>query len=136
MKALALNSTLLQAAAVGSGGFIGALLRHGMSTLVNRYWHLPSIPLGTLAVNLLGCLLIGLLAALADTTQLFNQQTRLFLLVGLLGGFTTFSAFALESLQLLQDGSLLALSVYVSAHLLLGIGLTWLAYYWMTGGIH
>lgn len=92
------------------------------------------MPFGTLMVNLLGCLLIGLIAGVADRQELLGPEARLLLVVGLLGGFTTFSAFALESLLLLQAGNLIAAVTYVGAHLILGVALVWLAYMWMTGG--
>ncbi|GAB4123883.1 MAG: fluoride efflux transporter CrcB [Wenzhouxiangellaceae bacterium] len=128
-----MNSALLQAAAVGAGGFIGALLRYLLGTAVNRHWHFQLLPLGTVVVNLLGCLLIGMLAGLADNSQTIAQPVRLFLVVGLLGGFTTFSTFAYEGLQLLRDGSHGGFLLYVGSQLLLGLLLVWLGYRLVTG---
>jgi len=127
------NSALLQAAAVGAGGFIGALLRYLLSSAVNRHWHLTLMPLGTVLVNLLGCLLIGMLAGVADNSQTVTQPVRLFLVVGLLGGFTTFSTFAYEGVQLLRDGSHGGFLLYVGSQLLLGLLLVWLGYRLVTG---
>ncbi len=129
-----MKAALLHAAMVGSGGFAGALLRYWLSTWVNRQLGSGFMPFGTLIVNLLGCVLIGLVAGVADRQELLGLEARLLLVVGLLGGFTTFSAFALESLLLLQEGNLIAAVTYVGAHLILGVALVWLAYMWMTGG--
>jgi fluoride exporter len=133
MKTALLNNALMQAGAVGAGGFIGALLRYLLSTAVNRHWHIELMPLGTLTVNLLGCLLIGVMAGLADSMNGFSLQLRLFLMVGVLGGFTTFSAFALEGLELLRTGSLAVLLLYAGSHLLAGLSLVWLGYLLVTG---
>ncbi len=131
--AAGMRAALLQAVAVGGGGFAGALLRHMLSSAVNRHWHNAVIPLGTLLVNLLGCLLIGMLAGLADNNQGFSQPLRLFLLVGLLGGFTTYSTFAYEGLQLLRVGSHGGFLLYMGSQLLLGLLLVWLGYVLVTG---
>ena len=133
MKTALLNNALMQAGAVGAGGFIGALLRYLLSTAVNRHWHIELMPLGTLTVNLLGCLLIGVMAGLADSMNGFSLQLRLFLMVGVLGGFTTFSAFALEGLELLRTGSLAVLLLYAGSQVLAGLSLVWLGYLLVTG---
>ena len=123
----------MQAVAVGGGGFAGALLRHLLSSAVNRHWHSAVMPLGTVLVNLLGCLLIGMLAGLVDNTQAFSQPVRLFLVVGLLGGFTTYSTLAYEGLQLLRVGSQGGFLLYMGSQLLLGLLLVWLGYLLVTG---
>lgn len=113
---------------VGSGGALGALLRYGLAGLVHR--QLPSVvfPVGTLAVNLLGCLLIGGLAGLVESRQLFGPEFRLFTLVGLLGGFTTFSTFGYETFALARDAEWLRAFANVSAQLVLGLACVWLGY--------
>ena len=78
---------------VGSGGFIGALARYGLSGLVHRQVPFATFPYGTVAVNLMGCCAIGVIAGLAESRQLFGPEFRTFALIGLLGGFTTFSTF-------------------------------------------
>ncbi len=113
---------LLQFVTVGCGGFLGAGLRFALGTWVNRALPAAVFPWGTLAVNVLGCLLIGFIAA---WRQPLEPGLRLFLMVGVLGGFTTFSTFALETLALThQDQHALAFA-NVAVKLLLGLGAAW-----------
>ena len=88
---------------VGLGGFFGSGLRFALGGWVQRLFPYSQLPLGTLTVNVVGCLFIGFLGGLAEQRQLMDTGLRLFLLVGVLGGFTTFSTFAYESLALGQD---------------------------------
>lgn len=87
---------------VGAGGFVGSVLRYLVSGWVERLSS-GSFPVGTLVVNLSGCLAIGVLAELADVRGVLSPQSRALLMVGFLGGYTTFSAFANESLNLFRD---------------------------------
>ena len=91
---------------VGIGGFIGAVFRFLLSGFVHRLVPLSEFPFGTLAVNVVGCLLIGLLNGLAETRQVIGPELRLFLMIGMLGGFTTFSAFGYETLELIRDAEI------------------------------
>jgi len=125
---IGLKMALINSAVVGSGGFIGALARYSVSGLVHRQLPLATFPYGTLAVNLLGCLLIGILAGLADSRQLFAPEFRLFALIGVLGGFTTFSTFGYETLALIRDAEYLHAVTNVSLHVVLGLALVWLGY--------
>jgi len=88
---------------VGAGGFIGSSLRFLVSGWVYRALPTAAFPWGTLAVNILGCFLIGLANGLAESRGLLGPGLRLFLLIGLLGGFTTFSTFAFETVGLGRD---------------------------------
>lgn len=88
---------------VAVGGALGSVLRWGVSGVVQR-WSSGPFPWGTLAVNLAGSLAIGLVGGLALERALIPPPTRLFVIVGLLGGFTTYSAFSFETLALLRDG--------------------------------
>ena len=88
---------------VGLGGFAGSILRYLVSGWVQRLADSALFPYGTLSVNVLGCLAIGLLGGWADNAELFSPSTRLFLLIGVLGGFTTFSTFGYETMALLRD---------------------------------
>jgi len=120
--------SLSQVLLVGSGGFVGSALRFLVSGWVYRSIPLAGFPWGTLAVNLAGCLAIGALGGLAQARQVLGPQTRLFLMIGMLGGFTTFSTFSYESVTLLAQREELRALAYVSLHLLLGIGFAWLGY--------
>ena len=93
---------------VAMGGAIGASARYLLGGWVMRLAHEPRFPWGTLVVNLLGCLVIGWLAGLMLDRGLFGPSFRLFVLIGILGGFTTFSSFGLETWTLLQDRQLSA----------------------------
>ncbi len=90
--------------AVGCGGFVGAVARWGLASWVQRMWG-GAFPMGTWAANMLGCLLIGLVFALVEARPDLPPHVRLFLMVGLLGAFTTFSTFGHETLDLLRGGS-------------------------------
>ncbi|MGZ8452442.1 MAG: fluoride efflux transporter FluC [Candidatus Binatia bacterium] len=79
---------------VGTGGFIGSVLRYLFSGWVFRVLDKPWFPAGNLAVNVIGCLVIGLLGGIAEQRRIFASEFRLFVFIGILGGFTTFSAFA------------------------------------------
>jgi len=105
---------------VGMGGFVGSVLRYLVSGWVQKLTDAAFFPYGTLGVNVLGCLVIGLLGGWADNAEYFSPSARLFLLIGLLGGFTTFSTFGYETMALLRDKEVLAASTYVALHLILG----------------
>lgn len=124
----ALKSALIQAAAVGSGGFLGALARYGLSGWVYRQVPQTTFPHGTLVVNLVGCLAIGILAGLAESRQLFGPEIRTFALIGVLGGFTTFSTFGYETFALIRDDEYLRAAANVGAHVILGLALVWLGF--------
>jgi CrcB protein len=79
-------------------------------------------------VNVAGCLLIGAAAAAADTRQLLSPEARLFLMVGVLGGFTTFSTFGYETLALARDGEALRAAANVITHVVLGLAAVWAGY--------
>jgi CrcB protein len=105
---------------VGAGGFIGSILRYWLSGLAHR-WVQDAFPAGTLLVNVLGCLAIGAFWGLVEYRELFSPETRLFITVGILGGFTTFSAFGYETFALLHDREYWAALANVSANVLAGI---------------
>ncbi len=111
---------------IGTGGFIGSVCRYLLSQLIQL--KAPGgFPWGTLVVNILGCFLIGLVFAVANRGSLPNEW-KLFLVTGLLGGFTTFSAFSNETVLMLRDGQYLPAASYVLASILVGIAATFLGY--------
>lgn len=85
-----------------------------------------AFPFGTLAVNTLGCLVIGFLSQLAETRGVFTPETRALVFVGVLGGFTTFSTFSNETWNLLRGNQIFPALTNIGAHLLLGLGAVWL----------
>jgi CrcB protein len=118
-------SPLMQVLLVGVGGFIGSALRYAISGLVHRAIPFSGFPYGTLVVNLAGCLAIGLLAGLAESRQVIGPELRVFLFLGLLGGFTTFSTFAYEGVELFRDGEFAKVLVSVMVHVLVGFMAVW-----------
>ena len=113
------------------GGAIGAGARH-LAGVAGLRWLGPGFPWATLFVNLLGSLLMGILAGWLLRAG-GSEQTRLFLAVGILGGFTTFSAFSLELGQMLQRGELMAAAAYVIASVLGGVLLLFAGFWLMRG---
>lgn len=113
---------LIQFLYVGVGGFCGAGLRFALGTWVQRALPAATFPYGTLAVNVLGCLLIGFIAA---WRQPLEPALRLLLITGLLGGFTTFSAFALETLTLTHQGQQAVAFINIAAQLVLSLAAAW-----------
>lgn len=120
-----MQSVIVNALLVGSGGFIGAVFRYGLSGMVQRTAPLSSVPWGTVAVNLLGCLLIGVVAGLIESRQWFSTEARLFILIGVLGGFTTFSALGFEAFELLRNAEYLRAFCYVAVQVFAGLALIW-----------
>ena len=106
---------------VGAGGFLGAILRYVMSELLQSVCGGSLYPYGTLGVNVLGCIFIGLLAGLSEGKMIFTPEVRLFLLVGLLGGFTTFSTFGYETFSLMRESQPLAAAANVLLNVLVGV---------------
>ena len=105
---------------IGFGGFIGAIARYGLSGLAHRLTG-SVFPVGTLLVNVLGCLVIGVLATLVADKPMLSPNTRLFLMIGLLGSFTTFSTFGYETVELLHDSSMGAAMLNVCLNVVLGV---------------
>ena len=97
------SGTALQILLVGAGGFVGSVLRYGLSGAVHRLLPFAAFPYGTLAVNVVGCLAIGLLAGWSEARQVIGPELRLFLFIGLLGGFTTFSTFGYETFEMARS---------------------------------
>ena len=116
---------------VAVGGGVGSALRYLVTGLVPRVPALPGWPLGTVAVNVSGSLLIGFIAGLALTRQLPGEGLRLLLVTGVLGGYTTFSAFSLENLVLIRDGE--ALVALANALLQVSLGLAAAALGYLAG---
>lgn len=109
---------------VGIGGFVGSICRYGFSGLLYRLLG-DRFPYGTLAVNILGCFGIGLLMTLFEERWLVQPNLRLFLTIGILGGFTTFSTFSFETIEMLKGGNMFLGSLNIVGSLSLCLGATW-----------
>ena len=109
---------------VGLGGAAGAIARYLLGGIVQERSG-SLFPWGTLAVNVLGCLVMGLLAGLADARGFMTPGTRALLVVGVLGGFTTFSAFGNETMNLLLDRDLTRAALNVGLNVVLGVAAVW-----------
>jgi CrcB protein len=111
---------------VALGGAVGSVARYKLSGLVLQHtldWRFPA---GTFAVNVTGCLAAGLLAGLAEKHDLLSAEARLLLFTGVLGGFTTFSAFGLETMHLLKRGDLAIAGANVALSVVAGLAALWL----------
>ncbi len=115
---------MTQIIAIAAGGAAGALLRFWMSNGVGA-WLGRGFPYGTLAVNVLGCLLMGLLYVMLVERMSLGPLWRAGLLVGVLGGFTTFSAFSMETFSLIEEGALLKALLNIAASVVASLGATW-----------
>jgi CrcB protein len=107
------------------GGGIGSLLRYGLSRWINNTI-ISEFPLGTFIVNIIGCFCIGFIIYYTERFGEQAQQWRLLLATGLCGGFTTFSAFSLENVQLLTDQRILIFLAYAGGSVILGLVATYL----------
>jgi len=118
--------TVLKLCIIGTGGFLGAVLRYLISSWVQYRSGSIIFPFGTLAVNMIGCLVIGLLSFLVESRSMFSPETRAFVLIGLLGAFTTFSTFGNETLALIRDNRLDLALVNAGVQVFFGVGMVWL----------
>jgi len=110
---------------IGIGGFLGSVTRYLLTNFVNNYLS-SNFPYGTLAVNILGCFLIGIFVGLFDRGNILSPEWRLFLATGFCGGFTTFSTFSYENIKLAQGAEFFNLSLNVAASVFLGLAATYL----------
>jgi fluoride exporter len=102
---------------VGLGGGIGAMLRYFFSSIIKH----NTFPYNTLLINIAGSLLIGIVFGLTERSNAISEQLKLFLATGICGGFTTFSAFSVENMQLIRDGNYVTGAVYIFASVALCI---------------
>ena len=105
---------------VGTGGFMGTVLRYLSQVFLQRLFQ-TTFPIGTMTVNILGRLIIGIVYALSEKGNLLTPEARLFLAVGFCGGFTTFSAFSYNIVTLAKDSGAIINLIYISGSIILGV---------------
>ena len=110
---------------VGSGGFIGSIARYLVQQLMHEKFE-TGFPIGTFTVNIIGSFLIGVIYAFSEKTGMLNSEWRLFLAVGLCGGFTTFSSFAYDSFKLISLEQFFFVALYMGMSLFLGLLATYI----------
>lgn len=108
----------------GTGGFLGTCARFLVNNLVVRIWKEP-FPLATFLVNIIGCLIFGIIFGLLQRSQIINPRLNAFLIVGFCGGFTTFSTFSAETVRLLGDSQSLTAFLYVGVSVICGLIAVW-----------
>ena len=109
---------------IAIGGAIGSVLRYLTSVLVNKYWS-DHFPLATFLTNILGCFLIGFLIGILGNNPLINDNLKWFLITGFCGGFTTFSAFGLENINLFQNQNSAIAFLYIGLSVIFGLASVW-----------
>jgi CrcB protein len=124
-----MHKTLIgQLVLVGLGGFIGSASRYALAGWSHRLLPATVFPLGTLAVNVVGCFAIGALGGLMEIRQVVGPGARLFIMIGILGGFTTYSTFAYETLGLLHAAAIGKSILNICLHVALGLAAAWAGY--------
>ena len=108
------------------GGALGSVSRYLLGVWSQSLSKSIDFPFGTLTVNLLGCFVIGFLSHLAETRGVFTPETRAFVFIGILGGFTTFSSFGNDTINLLRDGETFNALANIGANVIVGLLLVWL----------
>jgi len=111
---------------VALGGAFGSVSRYLLGTWIQSVSKSIDFPFGTLTVNLIGCFVIGFLSQLAEARGVFVSEARAFIFIGILGGFTTFSSFGNDTINLLRDGETFNALANVGANVILGLALVWL----------
>jgi fluoride exporter len=111
---------------IALGGALGSVLRYLLAAWTQSISRSIDFPYGTLAVNLIGCFAIGFLSQLAEVRGAFTPESRTLVFIGILGGFTTFSSFGNETMNLLRDGETINALANVGANVILGLFLVWL----------
>jgi len=111
---------------VGLGGALGSISRYLLGTWVQSISKSIDFPYGTLAVNLIGCFVIGFLSQLAETRGVFTSESRALVFIGILGGFTTFSSFGNDTINLIREGELINGLLNVGTNVVFGLALVWL----------
>ena len=121
---------------IGVGGAIGSVVRYLGSLYVTKQFPSMLFPYGTFAVNVVGCIIIGTAYALSEKFQWFSPSLRLFLVTGFCGGFTTFSTFAYENMQLLQRGNYTGFALYTTLSFVVCLAAVFAGFYAVQVGVN
>jgi fluoride exporter len=113
---------------VGVGGFVGAIARYLISAGVQNLFSRSLFPFGTLAVNMLGCLIMGFLCAVALNWGVLSPRAKLLLMTGFLGALTTFSTFSNETFDLIRDNEMLLALINIGVQIVFGLFAVWFGY--------
>lgn len=113
----------------GLGGFFGSAMRYALNNFIYKVFDAPLFPYGTLTINILGCFFIGLVASLAESRLSLTPEIRIFIQIGILGGFTTFSTFGYETFALIRDGQFIFGITNIVLQVVVGLMAVWLGYY-------
>jgi fluoride exporter len=108
---------------IGLGGFLGSLLRYGFNVLCKSF----ALPVSTFLVNIIGCLIIGFIVAIASKNAM-SDDLKFFITTGFCGGFTTFSAFAFENQKMIAEGNYITALGYIGISLILGIVMVYIGF--------
>ncbi|HVW91202.1 MAG TPA: fluoride efflux transporter CrcB [Devosia sp.] len=120
---------------VAVGGAIGSVLRYGAGIFVGSFWR-DSFPLGTMLINIVGSLVMGLFVGLmARLLPPWQNEARLFFAVGVLGGFTTFSSYSLDAISMIERGDMMPAAFYVVGSVVIGFVGLWLGLWIMRQGV-
>ena len=114
---------------VGCGGFVGSVARYYLGGAAFQILGAPKFPVSTVFVNLVGCFIIGILGAMSEHLHYFAPGTRLLIFTGVLGGFTTFSAFGLDTFFLIRTGSFGLALANVALQVIGGLAMVWAGYW-------
>jgi CrcB protein len=123
-----MRSEMLNLVYVGMGGLLGSIGRYVVAGAVYQVFPNSYFPIGTAVVNILGCFVIGFLNGLTELHQLLSPEMRTFLLIGLLGGFTTFSTFGYETIAAMRAGDFVPALANVFIQVIVGLSAVWLGY--------
>jgi CrcB protein len=123
-----MRTALLNLIYVGVGGFFGSIGRYLLAGAVYQIFPNLNFPIGTTVVNILGCFLIGFITGLVEVRNLLGPEMRMFILIGLLGGFTTFSTFGFETFALLRDGAFVTALANVLVQVIVGLSAVWIGF--------
>ena len=128
MTTAIMRTALLNLIYVGVGGFFGSIGRYLLAGAVYQIFPNLNFPIGTTVVNILGCFLIGFITGLVEVRNLLGPEMRMFILIGLLGGFTTFSTFGFETFALLRDGAFVTALANVLVQVIVGLSAVWIGF--------